>query len=108
MFNKSKKYAIIGEMPFEVYIKIIKTLEPSYHRWRSIDIEEGSYETRWLEQMDYHPELIKQYGGPILFPDKDGDYWWWDDKYNENTKNIKECEIIHVDEIKEKCPEYFV
>jgi hypothetical protein len=106
MFNK--KYAIVGEISFEMYKKITINFDPPEKRHHEEAIIRFDYDNKWKNQEIFNPELIEKYGGPVLFPDKDGIYFWWADSIEKKTHLIKNCEIIHVNEIEEKLPEYFI
>ena len=102
------KYAIVGEMDFEDYYKIVSALETTKN---SKENEKTVYfKNHQAKQLDKFPWIKEEYGGCVLFPDDVGDYFWWyyDLDKTRIRNEINKCKLIKVEDFKIEFPEYFI
>jgi len=102
------KYAIVGEMDFEDYYKIVSALEPNV---RTKEHEKTTYSENYTEkQLNKFPWIKEEYGGCVLFPDDKGDYFWWIHGWDQKSikEAINQCKLIKVEDFKKELPEYFI
>jgi len=107
---KEKSFGITGKISLEEYLILVQVLDNAGKSYDE-EMEKNSYLSKsWKIQIEEHPWIMEKYNSPVLFKDKNGEYFWWGDYLidEEIRKNLGKCEIVDIKEFKQRYPEYFI